>query len=119
MLRIFRHHRGVVVAVTSGRQFLRSAHHVLAGSRAYGFSVFEPANWEPAAGPVRSNVGQPAVTVGRSVQEGRMNIPPGIVVDNMENGAIEPDSEFEGRLPSEINLEGGNIDTPEPVMPKT
>lgn len=48
-----------------------------------------------------------------------MNIPPGIVVDNMENAAIEPDSEFEGRLPSEINLEGGNIDTPEPVMPKT
>lgn len=48
-----------------------------------------------------------------------MNIPPGIVVDNMENGAIEPDSEFEGRLPSEINLEGGNIVTPEPVMPKT
>ena len=47
-----------------------------------------------------------------------MKSQPEVVVDNVETASDEAGSDAEEHLPSEIDLDDGNIDIPQPAGPK-
>lgn len=82
-------------------------------------SVYEPAHGEipDEAGPPKS-VELPDVSVAEQATPGTMTVPPDIPADQPTSVDDEIGSEERERLPSEIDLDDGNIDIPEPAGPK-
>ncbi|MGB0629218.1 MAG: HigA family addiction module antitoxin, partial [Alphaproteobacteria bacterium] len=83
-------------------------------------SVFEPANGGVVDDTPSAYADQPSASP-EPVPEATAvmaDTPPAVVVDNSDAGTDEKSSDADERLPSEIDLDDGNIDIPEPVSPK-
>lgn len=82
-------------------------------------AVFEPVNGELAADDAPSDTTESAPLPDAAAEASvPMEAPPEIVVDNVDAVSAEVDADADDRLPSEIDLDDGNIDIPEPAGPK-
>ena len=78
-------------------------------------AVFEPVNGEGDASASHAEPPPPGSAPPTVVP---VEAPPEVVVDNIEAVGGEADQDTDEHLPSEIDLDDGNIDIPEPAGPK-